>query len=589
MDPAIEEALGVSSRSFINALLKEWDGVAVAPSDATRTEAVATARLPLAGVGRDLLIDLEQVSRVGHHSPLLPLLEQRGGAAPEPIDFSSFAALVAQEACGLRRASPVKSATFLRRLFDSVGTIEDVLSRWPDGNAFYSQRDPSFIEAEQGLRFGHSLHPTPRSRDEFAREDARRFAPEHGQGFALRWWSVAAGAVAHGSARDRSVPQMTADLVASDPALAGAAELAVTEGRVLVPMHPWQASRLMLHPAIEAQFRAGSIVDFGSAGSPWFATSSLRSVHAAHAAWMLKFSLSLRLTNSRRIVETKECARGKEVDLILASPVGAALRARFPHFTIMGEPAHLSLRGPDGEILPETTVVFRDNPFRGEEQPPAAVLATLCERDADGRGSPLAALVRRIARSEGRAVEGVAQDWFGRFLDLAAAPCLYAQAQYGLLFGAHQQNLVIGLKAGRPVSAYFRDCQGTGYVRSFLPMLGEQVPGVGGAAAHVFDAPEAARLIGYYLGVNSIFGVVAALAAGGCAGEVALLAQLRAFLERLVSEPLTDRTCIDYLLNSPTLSSKGNFMICFSDINENTDVTDPFAGYVEQPNPIAGA
>jgi N2-citryl-N6-acetyl-N6-hydroxylysine synthase len=30
-------------------------------------------------------------------------------------------------------------------------------------------------------------------------------------------------------------------------------------------------------------------------------------------------------------------------------------------------------------------------------------------------------------------------------------------------------------------------------------------------------------------------------------------------------------------------------MICFRNINENTDVTDPLAGYVELPNPIAGA
>ncbi|NKC49676.1 hypothetical protein HED54_22925 [Ochrobactrum anthropi ATCC 49188] len=38
---------------------------------------------------------------------------------------------------------------------------------------------------------------------------------------------------------------------------------------------------------------------------------------------------------------------------------------------------------------------------------------------------------------------------------------------------------------------------------------------------------------------------------------------------------MRDKTALDYLLHSPTLVAKGNFMISAGNVNENTDVTDP--------------
>ncbi|NKC49678.1 hypothetical protein HED54_22935 [Ochrobactrum anthropi ATCC 49188] len=74
-------------------------------------------------------------------------------------------------------------------------------------------------------------------------------------------------------------------------------------------MHPWQASRLSLRPDIQQLERQGKLIDLGSSGPDWRATSSLRAIYSRESDWMLKFSLSLRLTNSRRIVEPSECLR----------------------------------------------------------------------------------------------------------------------------------------------------------------------------------------------------------------------------------------------------------------------------------------
>ncbi|NKC49677.1 hypothetical protein HED54_22930 [Ochrobactrum anthropi ATCC 49188] len=124
---------------------------------------------------------------------------------------------------------------------------------------------------------------------------------------------------------------------------------------------------------------------------------------------------------------------GINVHRLVTGTIGKALKERFPDFHIMGEPGWISLRLPDGSINNETITVFRENPFRGEQQPHAAVLAALCERHPDGNGSHVADLIHRIAASDGTPETDVAKRWFERFLDVAIAPFMIAQGDYGLL------------------------------------------------------------------------------------------------------------------------------------------------------------
>lgn len=586
-----ELACRISARAFLQSLMREWRGwfieceEAAAPlSGPARPRRIL--RLPLAGRGMHVAVGLTHVSQVGCHGMRPPFYEIGPDGSTRVVSFPELVNLIASETGITGGDAGAKSLVFQRRVLDSLANIDDALKHSHLNEAVFGERDPGFIEAEQALRFGHNVHPTPRSRDEFSLEDTRRFAPEYGRGFALHWWSVAPEIVTAGHSRGLTASDMATRLAAEDPAMEGTVLDETAQGRILLPMHPWQASRLMLDPAIARLIKAGQIRALGPSGSPWYATTSLRSIYAPHAAWMLKMSLNLRLTNSQRIIEPYECERGLEIDKLLAGPVGQRIAAQFPTFQVMGEPGYLALRDEDGTPLRSTIVVFRDNPFRNHHSP-AAVLAALCEIGPDGSASALAATVRRIAAREGREPGAVALAWFERFLQVVAMPLLGVQADHGLLFGTHQQNIVLGLDDGWPVRLHFRDCQGTGYVREFLPVLAGQAPDVRLDAGHIFDSSYAARLAGYYLIVNSVFSVVGALALGGLASEERLLGALRAALLDLAAQPLRDKTCLDYLLTSPTLVSKGNFMICFRNINENTDVTDPLAGYVELPNPIA--
>jgi len=279
-----------------------------------------------------------------------------------------------------------------------------------------------------------------------------------------------------------------------------------------MPMHPWQARRLADQEPLARLLAEGLAEDLGRIGSPFRPTSSLRTVHANHARYMLKFSLPVRITNSKRLMEPKEWQRGKQMHQLLTGPFCAVLAKEAPAFGVLGEPVHLALRDADGGRVAEGAVVLRINAFRGAAAPGVIALVSLCQAHPFGGGSRFAWHVGRIARRRGLAQEAANAIWLDRFLEVALARFLQLEAAHGLLFGAHGQNLLLRLKDDLPVGAYYRDCQGTGYdiaradhLRRWLPELGKDASnGVGRRLGH--------KLLAYYLIVNAAFHVVASLA-----------------------------------------------------------------------------
>lgn len=567
---------------LLNALVREWDGCRFdcAENYGFLKGGREVLVLDLPATGAIVVAPLRHWSRVGYHGfdgRIWLLTDGR----PVEIELFDVLAMLMREEDIRGRSSSASRLNLQRRTAASVAAIAQTTAARGSVRPF-ANSVPDFIEAESSLRFGHAVHPTPMSRDEFSEEDSRRFGHEYGGAFQLRWWAVHPDVFACGSVEAHDVVEMVHSLAGEN-----SASLRQNEGSRLFPMHPWQASRLMLIPAVQQLFAAGLVRDLGLGGPSWRATSSLRTIHSADSAWMLKFSLDLKLTNSRRVIERHECGRGLSVHSLVKGTLGGRLRDVCPTLTVLGEPAWMALRdGPGGTVLTSTIVSFRENPFRHDNAPKAAVLGALCERHPGQAESHLSDLVRFVAKQEGLEPPVVAECWFERFLDTAIEPFFLAFSEFGLLFGAHQQNLVVGLSDGWPSHLYFRDCQGTGYVREFLPMLREHLPSAGGKGDHVFDAESAARVFGYYLVINGVFAVISALADAGLSSEEALLARFRLLLERLAARAPGNPACLDYLLNSPTLGSKGNFLFSLKNTNENTEVTDPLAGYVPMSNPL---
>jgi siderophore synthetase component len=231
---------------------------------------------------------------------------------------------------------------------DLVARVADSVRRTvtfiTDRRAHPADSPDLFLSAEQALLLGHPLHPTPKSREGLSEAEARLYSPELRGSFPLRWLAVAPSVLATDSAwTERGRPVPAAHLTAR---LAGP-ELPLPEGQAALPLHPWQWREIHHRADIAALLDAGLIQDLGTHGAPWHPTSSVRTVHQSGAPAMLKLSLGLRITNSRRENLRKELHRGVEVHRLLRTGLSQHWHAVHPGFDIVRDPAWLAVDALD--------------------------------------------------------------------------------------------------------------------------------------------------------------------------------------------------------------------------------------------------
>ncbi|MFA5583351.1 MAG: IucA/IucC family protein, partial [Bacteriovoracaceae bacterium] len=121
-------------------------------------------------------IELKKFSKIGHHQYTgnIYLNERR-------LTFNEFIH-------HLTDILPINDkSSFIGRVNESKNCIEEALNL--NGPHFKSIR-PNFEHTETALFLGHSLHPTPKSRTEFKKEDLFRYSPEHGGKFKVTWFKV---------------------------------------------------------------------------------------------------------------------------------------------------------------------------------------------------------------------------------------------------------------------------------------------------------------------------------------------------------------------------------------------------------------
>ncbi|WP_208638206.1 IucA/IucC family protein, partial [Streptomyces murinus] len=315
-----------------------------------RAPATGTLRIVLPATGTCLLAPVRYWSPAGWHRFGPPRFADAPETAP-PVDAVTLAALLTRESAG------GDDGDLVARVVDSLRRtavfIRDRRARPADGPDL-------FLGAEQALLLGHPLHPTPKSREGLTEAEADLYSPETRGSFALHWLAVAPALLAGDSAwteRGRPVP---ADHLTRH--LAGTA-LPLPDGYTALPLHPWQAREVRHRAAVAALFDAGLLRDLGPVGPAWHPTSSVRTVYRSGAPAMLKLSLGLRITNSRRENLRKELRRGVEVHRLLRAGLFKQWQAAHPGFDIVRDPAWLAVDGPDGRPVPGLDVVIRHNPF----------------------------------------------------------------------------------------------------------------------------------------------------------------------------------------------------------------------------------
>ncbi|NNN32791.1 iron transporter [Streptomyces sp. S3(2020)] len=481
------------------------------------------------------------------------------------------------------------------RVADSVrrtGTFIDERRRHP------SDKADLFLAAEQALVLGHPLHPAPKSREGLSEAEAPLYSPELHGSFPLHWIAVAPSVLATDSAwteRGRLIPaaQLTARLAGNG--------LPLPDGHAALPLHPWQLREVRHHPATAALLDAGLLRDLGALGSAWHPTSSVRTVYRTGALAMLKLSLGLRITNSRRENLRKELHRGVEVHRLLRSGLAERWQAVHPGFDIVRDPAWLAVDGPDGSPVPGLDVMIRHNPFRSTDDV-SCVAGLVSPRPCPQAGgtegggtadpltmrSRLADVVTRLAGRTGRPLGAVAAEWFLRYLEQVVRPVLWFDAEAGIALEAHQQNTLVQLDGdGWPVGGRYRDNQGYYFRESRRTELDARLPGIGEYSDTFVSDEVTDERFAYYLGINNVLGLIGAFGSQRLADERLLLAAFRRFLSEAASGPAPLRTSLPArLLDSPVLRCKANLLTRLHGLDELVGPVDTQSVYVTIANPL---
>lgn len=558
----------VAAQCFLNSLIRETKDWRLSQGEP------AELVIPLAEE-KALHFRVAYFSPTQHHRFAFParLVTHLGS---QTVTFATVARLIVDKLQHQLQLPAPGCEAFYQRVMESHAHTAEATAARHDWRGL-REKALNFAEAEQALLVGHAFHPAPKSHEPFTQQQVERYLPDFAPHFPLRWFAVDKDQLAGDSLQLTLQQRLTRFAAENAPQLLHA----LTDRQWLFPLHPWQADALLQQTWCQQLVEKGLVTDLGEAGAPWLPTTSSRSLYCATSRDMIKFSLSVRLTNSVRTLSVKEVKRGMRLARLAQTERWQDMQARFPAFRVMQEDGWAGLRDAQGTIMEESLFALRENLIVDRPQSQTNVLVSLTQSAPDGGDSLLSAAVKRLSQRLHISEKQAAHAWVDAYCQQVLKPLFTAEADYGLVLLAHQQNILVEMEQDLPVGLIYRDCQGSAFMphaAGWLDMIGEA------QAENVFSREQLLRYFPYYLLVNSTFAVTAALGAAGMDSETHLMARVRDALSALRNE-VTHKGCLDYVLESPHWNVKGNFFCYLHDHNENT-IVDPSVIYFNFINPL---
>lgn len=537
--------------------------------------------LPLSLIQAQLFVPLSYVSRVGRHRiAALPQIFQKG----QKLNFSAAAMVsLLLEELVQQSEGRVDAASLVERWIQSRDALQQFLNiRAEDFDALV-QVEQGFIESEQALILGHSMHPAPKSRTGFVHEDWQKYSPEACGQTQLHYWLVAPEYIAEGTALEQVFSIQLKQEIKWHLSESELETLAAYAHYKLLPLHPWQARYLQSKAWFKSLKAKLKIIDLGEKAWIFSPTTSVRTLASFNAPWMLKPSLSVMITNSIRVNLAKECHRGEMTHRLWHSELGQSILKQCPTLKAVNDPAWIALQ-LDGEIIDETICIVRDQPFIPAQQ--VTCIASLCQDHPVEERNRFNALFDQIAfqqKLEDKAK--IAHDWFKTFLNISLSPLMYVYHRYGMAFESHQQNVLVELKDGWPQWLWLRDNQGFYYIEELADEILQQFPELHDKAHAVGSKTFVDERFSYYFFGNTLFGIINAIGATGFVSEQDLLSVLQQHLFDLLKQ-YPDSSLIQSLLYQPTLPYKGNLLTRLYELDELIAPVENQSVYIQLANPL---
>ncbi|HRB83642.1 MAG TPA: IucA/IucC family protein [Acinetobacter johnsonii] len=537
--------------------------------------------LPLSLIQAQLFVPLSYVSRVGRHRiAALPQIFQKG----QKLNFSAVAMVsLLLEELVQQSEGHVDAASLVERWIQSRDALQQFLNiRAEDFDALV-QVEQGFIESEQALILGHSMHPAPKSRTGFVHEDWQKYSPEACGQTQLYYWLVAPEYIAEGTALEQDFSIQLKQEIKWHLSESELETLAAYAHYKLLPLHPWQARYLQSKVWFKSLKAKLKIIDLGEKAWIFSPTTSVRTLASFNAPWMLKPSLSVMITNSIRVNLAKECHRGEMTHRLWHSELGQSILKQCPSLKAVNDPAWIALQ-LDGEIIDETICIVRDQPFIPEQQ--VTCIASLCQDHPVEERNRFNALFDQIASQQKLNDKAqIAHDWFKIFLNISLSPLMYVYHRYGMAFESHQQNVLVELKDGWPQWLWLRDNQGFYYIEELADEILQQFPELHDKAHAVGSKTFVDERFSYYFFGNTLFGIINAIGATGFVSEQDLLSILQQHLFDLLKQ-YSESSLIQSLLYQPTLPYKGNLLTRLYELDELIAPVENQSVYIPLANPL---
>lgn len=541
-------------------------------------------RFDFTSIGREVFAPLEYFSESGIHSFGFPIVVRDCASDKiKEIDPLHFIDLVT--AYSKTDYPDIDSAPTKERLKNSIDNLAFYLAHYKNSDRSANNPEQSFIEAEQSLILGHSVHPLPKSREGFNNEELEKYSPETAGQFPLHFFLIHPDNVLEKSAEDYLMTDYLRKEIAAYADNNAKELLALYPQWKVVPAHPWEAEYLLNQPEVKEMQSKQILFSLGQFGPSYTATSSVRTVYNDESEWMYKFSLHVKITNSYRVNYLHELNRGYDASELMKTDWGKGVQKDYPEVQLICDPAFIAVIYQD-TIIDGFSTSVRQNPFKGTaSEKNVSMAASLTQDGVLGESSRMLNLISESANRQGKEASDVAVEWFKQYLNITIRPLIGIFNKYG--FGAefHQQNMLVEFDDKLfPSKLYFRDNQGYFFRQGKVEELQRILPDFGKDSRSFIAETRIIDLLGYYLLVNHLLGIINALGKSKLTEENLLINLL---YETLKAEEQSDTTgLVSHLTNSIKLVVKGNLLTSLNNMDEASAPRTNPAVYKSYPNPL---